>query len=96
MVLFAMVDHVYDELMGHQPQCGFATPVQVDAARAEQDKGLKSTQAGAPAIFAPGQPELVASRSKAWVTFGISHSGLAPASAIFQPATVPILELISE
>lgn len=96
LMLFAMGDHVYGELMGHHLAQGFGTSQRVDAARVWYAEGIKAVDAGAPAVFAPGQPERVELLRKASLNLGTSQSGLAPAQPQVQPAALPTFGLVSE
>ncbi|WP_415403514.1 peptidoglycan-binding domain-containing protein [Tateyamaria sp. SN3-11] len=96
LMLFAMGDHVYGELMGHHLAQGFGTSQRVDAARVWYAEGIKAVDAGAPAVFAPGQPERVELLRKASLSLGTSQSGLAPAQPQVQPAALPTFGLVSE
>ncbi|MEL6467256.1 MAG: peptidoglycan-binding domain-containing protein [Pseudomonadota bacterium] len=90
MLLFAMGDHVYGEMMGHHLAQGFGTTKRVDTARVWYAEGLKAVDAGAPAVFAPGQPERVELLRQASLQLGTSNSSLsAPAQPTVQPAALP-------
>ncbi|MEO0865152.1 MAG: hypothetical protein AAFY39_11325, partial [Pseudomonadota bacterium] len=86
LMLYAMGDHVYGELMGHHLAQGFGTSRRVDAARVWYAEGLKAVDAGAPAVFAPGQPERVELLRKASLTLGTNSSAVAPQPQV-QPAS---------
>ncbi|MEM8655968.1 MAG: peptidoglycan-binding domain-containing protein [Pseudomonadota bacterium] len=90
LLLFAMGDHVYGEVMGHHLAQGFGTTKRIDSARVWYAEGLKAVDAGAPAVFAPGQPERVELLRQASLQLGTSNSGLvAPAQPTVQPAALP-------
>ncbi|MDF1726360.1 MAG: peptidoglycan-binding domain-containing protein [Sulfitobacter sp.] len=57
LLLFTMGEPVYGELMGHHLNAGFGTAKRPDMARSWYKAGLAAIDAGAPAVFAPGQPE---------------------------------------
>ncbi|MEM6760976.1 MAG: peptidoglycan-binding domain-containing protein [Pseudomonadota bacterium] len=86
LMLYAMGDHVYGELMGHHLAQGFGTNQRVDAARVWYAQGLKAVDAGAPAVFAPGQPERVELLRKASLSLGTNSSALGTAPQV-QPAS---------
>ena len=86
LMLFAMGDHVYGELMGHHLAQGFGTSKRVDVARVWYAEGLKAVDAGAPAVFAPGQPERVELLRKASLTLG-TNSGAVSTQPQVQPAS---------
>ncbi|WP_299040918.1 peptidoglycan-binding domain-containing protein [uncultured Tateyamaria sp.] len=90
LLLFAMGDHVYGEMMGHHLAQGFGTTKRIDSARVWYAEGLKAVDAGAPAVFAPGQPERVELLRQASLQLGTSNSSLtAPAQPTVQPAALP-------
>mmetsp|Transcript_22912 Transcript_22912/g.38465 ORF Transcript_22912/g.38465 Transcript_22912/m.38465 type:complete len:560 (-) Transcript_22912:641-2320(-) len=96
LMLFAMGDRVYGELMGHHLAQGIGTSRRVDVARVWYAEGLKAVDAGAPAVFAPGQPERTELLRKASLSLGTSNSGLAPAQPQVQPAALPSFGLVTE
>ncbi len=97
LMLFAMGDHVYGEIMGHHLAQGFGTAPRVDSARVWYAEGLKAVDAGAPAVFAPGQPERVELLRQASLQLGTSNSGLvAPTQPTVQPASLPTFGLASD
>jgi len=59
LLLFAMGEGVYGELMGHHLSQGFGTAKRADKASSWYEAGLSAVDAGAPAVFNPGQPERV-------------------------------------
>ncbi len=59
LLLFTMGEGVYGELMGHHLNAGFGTARRPDMAQSWYAAGLAAIDAGAPAVFAPGQPERV-------------------------------------
>lgn len=96
LMLYAAGDHVYGELMGHHLAQGFGTTRQVDAARVWYAEALKAIDAGAPAVFAPGQPERTELLRKASMSLGVQSGGIAPAQAEPQPASLPTFGIVSE
>ena len=57
LLLFAMGEGVYGELMGHHLSQGFGPAKRVDMAAAWYEAGLNAADTGAAAVFVPGQPE---------------------------------------
>ncbi|WP_299872117.1 peptidoglycan-binding domain-containing protein [uncultured Sulfitobacter sp.] len=57
LLLYAMGEGVYGELMGHHLSQGFGPAKRVDMAAAWYDAGLNAADSGAAAVFVPGQPE---------------------------------------
>ncbi|WP_370400923.1 peptidoglycan-binding domain-containing protein [Sulfitobacter sp. JB4-11] len=57
LLLFAMGEGVYGELMGHHLSQGFGPAKRVDMASAWYEAGLNAADSGAAAVFVPGQPE---------------------------------------
>ncbi len=57
LLLFSMGEGVYGELMGHHLSQGFGTAKRADMAQSWYQAGLAAVDAGAPAVFVPGQPE---------------------------------------
>ncbi|MEP5732216.1 MAG: peptidoglycan-binding domain-containing protein [Sulfitobacter sp.] len=57
LLLFAMGEGVYGELMGHHLSQGFGTAKRVDMATSWYQAGLSAVDSGAAAVFVPGQPE---------------------------------------
>ncbi|WP_299209418.1 peptidoglycan-binding domain-containing protein [uncultured Tateyamaria sp.] len=97
LMLFAMGDQVYGEMMGHHLAQGFGTSKRIDSARVWYAEGLKAVDSGAPAVFAPGQPERVELLRQASLRLGTSNSGLvAPAQPTVQPAALPTFGLASD
>ncbi len=85
LLLFAMGEAVYGELMGHHLAQGFGPARRVDMAASWYAAGLAAADSGAAAVFVPGQPErteLIRQASQ--------RTGGAPASAalpLVQPAS---------
>ncbi|MGC8203865.1 peptidoglycan-binding domain-containing protein [Aliiroseovarius sp. PTFE2010] len=57
LLLVALGDKVYGELMGHHLSQGFGASKRADLAAGWYEIALDALDAGAPAAFAPGQPE---------------------------------------
>ena len=57
LLLYAMGEGVYGELMGHHLAMGFGAAKRVDAAQPWYEAGLAAADNGADAVFVPGQPE---------------------------------------
>ncbi len=89
LMLFAMGDHVYGELMGHHLAQGFGTTQRVDVARVWYGEGLKAVDAGAPAVFAPGQPERVELLRQASLRLGTNNSAVATQPTVQPAAALP-------
>jgi len=96
LMLFTMGDHVYGELMGHHLAQGFGTSQRIDAARVWYAEGLKAVDNGAPAVFAPGQPERTELLRKASLTLGTSNSSVTPVQPVAQPASLPVFGITSD
>lgn len=77
LILYALGETVYGELMGHHLALGFGTQKNVDMAGPWYDAGLAATDAGADAVFVPGQPERADILRKA----SLQLTGTAPAQA---------------
>ena len=89
LMLYAMGDHVYGELMGHHLAQGFGTSKRVDTARVWYAEGIRAVDSGAPAVFAPGQPERNELLRKASLSLGTSNSSVTPVQPLVQPAALP-------
>jgi len=96
LMLFAMGDHAYGELMGHHLAQGFGTSQRIDAARVWYAEGLKAVDNGAPAVFAPGQPERTELLRKASLSLGTSNSSVTPDQPLVQPASLPVFGISSD
>ncbi|MBW4710486.1 peptidoglycan-binding protein [Roseobacter sp. YSTF-M11] len=57
LILYALGEAVYGELMGHHLALGFGTQKNVGAAGPWYEAALAAADAGADAVFVPGQPE---------------------------------------
>jgi hypothetical protein len=55
--MFAVGERVYGELMGHHLAQGFGPAKRMDLATTWFEAGLTAADAGAAAVFSPGQPE---------------------------------------
>ncbi len=96
LMLFAMGDRVYGEVMGHHLAQGFGTSKRIDSARAWYAQGLNAIDSGEPAVFAPGQPERTELLRKASLTLGTSNSSLTAEQPLVQPASLPSFGVVSE
>ncbi|MEO1175779.1 MAG: peptidoglycan-binding domain-containing protein [Pseudomonadota bacterium] len=86
LLLDAMGQGVYAELMGHHLSQGFGTAKRADMARVWYDHSLQAVDAGADAVFAPGQPERTELLRKASMTLGVNSSAV-PTAPQVQPAS---------
>ena len=75
---------------------GFGTSKRVDAARVWYAEGLKAVDSGAPAVFAPGQPERTELLRKASLSLGTSNSSVTPVQPLVQPASLPSFGVASD
>ncbi len=57
LLLYALGEGVYGELMGHHLSQGFGPAKRVDMAQSWYQAGLAAADSGAAAVFVPGQPE---------------------------------------
>lgn len=96
LMLFAMGDHAYGELMGHHLAQGFGTSKRVDAARVWYAEGLNAMDNGAPAVFAPGQPERTELLRKASLSLGTNSSSVTPVQPLVQSASLPTFGVASD
>ncbi len=60
LILVALGEQVYAELMGHHLSQGFGATSRQDLADQWYMMGIQAVEAGQPAVFAPGQPERTA------------------------------------
>ena len=86
LILTALGEQVYGELMGHHLSQGFGATRRGDLALDWYNSALGALDAGQPAVFAPGQPERVVLLRTA-VTPGVGQAGtmtapVQPASAL--------------
>lgn len=79
LLLHALGQNVYGELMGHHLAQGFGAAQRVDLARAWYEDGLRAADSGAALVFSPGQPERTELLRKASMMLGSTTS--APAAA---------------
>jgi peptidoglycan hydrolase-like protein with peptidoglycan-binding domain len=84
LLLHALGQNVYGELMGHHLAQGFGAAQRVDLARAWYDDSLSAVDSGATLVFSPGQPERTELLRKASLMLGGSQS-----SAV-QPTVQPV------
>ncbi|MGB7243349.1 MAG: peptidoglycan-binding domain-containing protein [Sulfitobacter sp.] len=93
LMLYAMGEGVYGELMGHHLAQGFGTSKRVDVAATWYQAGLAAADNGAEAVFVPGQPERTELIRKASVQ--INGASVAPsAGATVQSAsTLPVFSV---
>ena len=87
LILHALGQSVYGELMGHHLAQGFGTAKRVDMARAWYEDSLNAADSGATLVFSPGQPERTELIRKASLMLGGTTSSQAqptvqPASAL--------------
>lgn len=57
LLLYALGEGVYGELMGHHLSQGFGPAKRTDMAQSWYEAGLAAADSGAAAVFVPGQPE---------------------------------------
>lgn len=79
LLLFALGEQVYGELMGHHLTHGFGTTQRNDLAQDWYLASVNAVDSGAPAVFAPGQPD----RSQ---LIRAAVTGQAPAAPMTAPA----------
>lgn len=85
LILTALGEKGYGELLGHHLSQGFGATVRPDLALGWYDMGLQATQAGA-GVFAPGLPDRTELIRKAAYTIG-GRTDLLPEA----PAALPVL-----
>ena len=85
LILYALGETVYGELMGHHLALGFGTQKNVSAAGDWYDAALAATDAGADAVFVPGQPERTDILRKA--SLQLTGTGAA------QPGVLPVFSV---
>lgn len=86
LLLFALGEGVYGELMGHHLALGFGTAKRADVAATWYQAGLDAADGGAEAVFVPGQPERTELIRKASMQLGNS-AGVSGGGAKVQPAS---------
>lgn len=90
LMLYALGEGVYGELMGHHLSQGFGTARRSDLALVWYEKGLEAGMNGAPAVFAPGQPERNDLIRKASMQIGGGNQATNTMSTPLQPvSTMP-------
>ena len=77
LLLHALGQNVYAELMGHHLAQGFGTAQRVDMARAWYEDSLNAVDGGATLVFSPGQPERTELLRKASYLLGNQASNTA-------------------
>jgi hypothetical protein len=87
LMLFALGEAVYGELMGHHLAMGFGTARRVDVAPSWYQAALAASDSGAAAAFVPGQPERKEIIRKASMQLGGAPA--APATA----GTLPVFSV---
>ena len=85
LILYALGEGVYGELMGHHLSQGFGPAKRVDMAQSWYQAGLSAADSGAAAVFVPGQPERTELIRQASVRVN-SGAGL-PTQPLVQPAS---------
>lgn len=93
LVLVALGEGVYAELLGHHLSGGFGTSRRPDLALAWYETGLSAVDNGSRAVFAPGQPSRQALIRKAAYQLGGAKSGAAASPAPASSA-IPTFALI--
>lgn len=91
LMLFALGEGVYGELMGHHlAMGGFGTAKRTDAAASWYEAGLSAADSGADAAFVPGQPERTEIIRKASLQIsGPAQGAVVPAQA----STLPVFSV---
>ncbi len=92
LVLVALGEGVYGELMGHHLAQGFGTSKRADLSLAWYEMGLDAVEGGGRAVFAPGQPSRQSLIRKAAYQLGGGQSDAA-ATPDASPATIPTFAL---
>ncbi|QBF32351.1 peptidoglycan-binding domain-containing protein [Thalassococcus sp. S3] len=87
LLLFAMGEGVYGELMGHHLAQGFGTAKRTDMALVWYEQGLTAIENGAQPVFAPGQPERNDLIRKASLQLNGAPQAKATMSAPIQPVS---------
>ena len=87
LLLTALGERVYSELIGHHLAMGFGTTARPDLALDWYQNGLDALASGSAAVFAPGQPERTDLIRKAAYTLGGRSDLLAPVAPA--PAGLP-------
>ncbi|MDP3862680.1 MAG: peptidoglycan-binding domain-containing protein [Phaeovulum sp.] len=90
LLLTALGERVYSELIGHHLAMGFGTTARPDLALDWYQNGIDALASGSAAVFAPGQPERTDLIRKAAYTLGGRSDLLAPvAPAAPAPTGLP-------
>ena len=89
LLLHAMGQGVYGELMGHHLAQGFGTAQRTDMARVWYEDSLRAVDSGAEAVFAPGQPERTELLRKASLSLGTNSSSSAAPETIQPVSAIP-------
>ncbi len=87
LLLHALGQNVYGELMGHHLAQGFGTAQRVDLAKAWYDDSLSAADSGATLVFSPGQPERTELLRKASLMLGSTTSSESIVTPV--PAALP-------
>jgi len=93
LLLTALGDSVYGELMGHHLAQGYGVAKRMDLSMAWYEMGLSAIENGAVPVFAPGQPERSALIRKA--TFSLDGTKQGSAKALVQPTAAAKLPTFS-
>ncbi len=97
LLLTALGERAYGELLGHHLAQGFGATERTDLALTWYDLGLEAVAAGARQVVAPGQPERAdLLRRAAYAVGGRADLGTAPvpaSAAPSQPAALPIFKV---
>ncbi len=89
LLIYALGEGVYGELMGHHLAQGFGTTKRTDMALAWYAKGLEAVEAGAVPVFAPGQPERTGLLRKASLQLGGAANAGSSAATVQPASTLP-------
>jgi peptidoglycan hydrolase-like protein with peptidoglycan-binding domain len=94
LMLVTLGEQVYGELIGHHLSQGFGVSRRPDLAQGWYDVATTALEAGAPAVFAPGQPERTGLLKQAAMSLGGNATAATPQP---QPAaTLPSFGAASE
>ena len=85
LILYALGEGVYGELMGHHLSQGFGPAKRADMAQSWYQAGLAAADSGAAAVFVPGQPERTELIRQASVR--ANSGGTLPTAPLVQPAS---------
>ena len=96
LLLTALGERVYGELMGHHLSQGFGATQRTDLATQWYTMAIEALDAGQPAVFAPGQPERTELLRKASLSLGTSSSSVTPVQPLVQPAALPTFGIASD